>query len=384
MLRNPDISYFGKINYRHWDQVFGIKQADRLLHSYIVGKTGTGKSTLLKTLIRQDIAQNRGLMLLDPHGDLVEQIHQNIPHSRKKDVIYFNTPDKNMPFRYNPLRRVSYAKRSLVASGIMEVFQRLFGSAWGLRIEHILRYILLTLLDQPKSSIQDISRIIHDVTFRSNCISSVVNTNVKSFWLNEFPKYSKRDVLPILNKVGAFLAHPVIKKVLIENPQEISLRHAMDSGKIVLVNLAKGYLGEDVSHILGSLLVTSLSSAAFSRIDMDESERLPFIVYADEFQNFTTLSLVNMLSELRKFKIGMVLAHQYLHQLEESIRKAILGNVGTIISFRTGVDDARYMGKEMFPKFEIEDFINLPNYHIYLKLMIDGKPSKPFSAVTIQ
>lgn len=384
MKSNPDITFFAKLNFRNWGDVFGIKQADRLLHTYIIGKTGTGKSTLLKTMMKQDTFQGKGFMLLDPHGDLVNQIYRSIPKKRRKDIIYFDTPNEQLQLRYNPLKRVEFSKRSLVASGVLEVFQKLFGSAWGVRMEHILRYILLTLLDQPKANINDISRIIHDVTFRSECISNIVNNNVKSFWLNEYPKYSKADVMPILNKIGVFLAHPVIKRVLIENPQEISLRRAMDNNKIVLVNLSKGYLGEDVAHILGSLLVTSLSSSAFSRIDTDEEKRKPFMVYMDEFQNFTTLSLVNMLSELRKFKVGMILAHQYLHQLEDKIRHSILGNVGTIISFRLGTDDARYMTNEMYPVFELEDFINLPNYHIYLKLMIDGKPSKPFSGVTIQ
>lgn len=384
-MRTPSsISYFAQLNFRHWDTLFGIKQKDRLLHMYIIGKTGSGKSTLLKTLITQDIFQGRGCMLLDPHGDLVKQIHNLTPLYRKRDIVYLDLPDENLTLKYNPLQKVEYAKRSLVASGVLEVFQKLFGSAWGVRMEHILRYILLTLLDQPKASINDISRIIHDVTYRSECMSHIVNTNVKSFWLNEYPKYTKADIMPILNKVGAFLAHPVIKKVLVENPHDISLRTAMDEKKIILVNLSKGYLGEDVAHILGSLLVTSLSSSAFSRIDIDEDTRTPFFVYMDEFQSFTTLSLVNMLSELRKFKVGMILAHQYLHQLEEPIRKAILGNVGTIISFRLGTDDARYMTNEMYPVFEMEDFINLPNYHIYLKLMIDGTPSRPFSATTLE
>ena len=334
---NNDITYFAKTNFRNEGQIFGIRQKDRFMHMYVIGKTGTGKSTLLKSMFLQDVRDGRGACLLDPHGDLIEAIIKEMPEERKGDFLYFNLPDKELKLRYNPFKRVSYEKRSLVASGIMEVFKKLWSDAWGVKLEHILRYSILTLLDQQEATIADIPKLLLDRVFRTEAVKSV----------------------------------------------EVSLRRAMDVGKIILVNLAKGHIGQDASHILGALFISSLSSAAFSRVDTDEEQRVPFMLYMDEFHNFTTLSLVNMFSELRKFKVGLILAHQYFYQLEDEIRQAILGNAGTIISFRVGTEDAQFLSKEMYPVFWLEDFINLPNYHIYLKLMIEGSPSKPFSATTL-
>lgn len=378
-MPNPDITYFATTNFRNQNQRFGIFQADRLYHSYMLGATGTGKSTLLKTMIQQDIEARRGFCLLDPHGDLVEGIFENIPAHRKEDVIYFNIPDGNLTLRYNPFKHVSYEKRSLVASGILEVLEKLWSTAWGVKLEHILRHSILTLLDQPSATLEDIPKLLLDWKFRKDAVAHVVNKNVKAFWQKEFKEYTKYDLLPVLNKVGGMLAHPVISRVLIENPHEISIRKAMDEGKIILVNLSKGRLGEDVAKILGALFVSTLGQAAMSRADQPEVERKPFIAYMDEFQNFTTLSLASMLPELRKFKVGLVLAHQYLAQLELPIKQAILANAGTIISFRLGLEDAKHMVQEMYPVFEVEDFLNLPNFNIYLRLMIDGKRSKGFS-----
>lgn len=383
MLPHNDITYFAKTDFRNEQKAFGIRQADRLLHTYIIGKTGTGKSTLLQTKIAQDIQAGRGVCLLDPHGDLVESVKRNIPPEREKDIIYFNIPDVSLQFKYNPFKRISYEKRSLVASGIIDVFKKLWSDAWGVKLEHILRYAILTLLDQQQATIADIPKLLLDKSFRNCCIGSIKNESIKLFWQKEFNNYNRYDLLPVLNKIGGMLAHPAIKRVLIENPIEVSLRKAMDKKKIVLVNLAKGHLGEDVAHILGALFISSISAAAFSRVDTEETNRVPFMLYMDEFHNFTTLSLVNMFSELRKFKVGLILAHQYFHQLEDDIRKAILGNIGTIIAFRVGTEDGQFLAKEMLPVFTLEDFINLPNYCIYLKLMIDGRPSKPFSAKTI-
>ena len=383
MQPQNDITYFAKLNYRNLGTLFGIRQDDRLMHTYIIGKTGTGKSTLLKTMIAQDIAAGRGVCLLDPHGDLVSDVMNTVPPERKNDVIYFNVPDISLRFKYNPFKKVTYEKRSLVASGILEVFKKLWDDAWGVKLEHILRYCILTLLDQKEATIGDIPKLLLDKSFRFKAMAVVKNDNVKMFWQKEFPEYNQYDLLPVLNKVGGMLAHPVLKRVLIENQDEISLRKVMDDKKILLVNLSKGYVGEDVAHILGALLISSISSASFSRVDTEEKKRVPFMVYMDEFHNFTTLSLVNMFSELRKFKVGLTLAHQYMHQLDDEIRHAILGNAGTLICFRVGTEDAQYLIKEMYPVFDLEDFINLPNRSIYLKLMIDGTPSQPFSAITI-
>lgn len=379
---NNDITYFGLTTYRNQQKRFGIKQADRLMHTYMIGKTGTGKSTLIETMIMQDIEAGRGCCLLDPHGDLVEKVVKSIPENRKTDLIYFNVPDASLKLKYNPFRKVSYEKRSLVASGILDVFSKLWDSAWGVKLEHILRHAILTLLDQPNATIADIVEILLNKEFRTEALKYVKSESVKKFWRREFKEYHKYDLLPVLNKIGGMLVHPVIKRVLIDNPEEISLRKAMDEKKIVLVNLSKGHIGADVSHILGALFITSIASASFSRVDTEEEKRIPFMVYVDEFHNFTTLSLIGMFSELRKFKVGMTMAHQYMAQLDPDIKSAVLGNVGTIISFRIGTEDAMVMAKEMYPEFDVEDFINLPNYKIYLKLMIDGKPSRSFSGKT--
>ncbi|HRG68383.1 MAG TPA: type IV secretion system DNA-binding domain-containing protein [Saprospiraceae bacterium] len=379
---NNDITYIGLTTYRNQQKRFGIRQSDRLMHTYMLGKTGVGKSTLIENMIMQDIEAGRGCCLLDPHGDLVEKVVKAIPENRKDDLIYFNIPDAGLKLKYNPFKKVSPEKRSLVASGILDVFSKLWDSAWGVKLEHILRHAILTLLDQPKATIADIVEILLNKDFRTEALKYVKSESVRKFWKREFKEYHKYDLLPVLNKIGGMLVHPVIKRVLIDNPEEVSLRKAMDEKKIVLVNLSKGHVGADVSHILGALFITSIASASFSRVDTEEDKRVPFMVYVDEFHNFTTLSLIGMFSELRKFKVGMTMAHQYMAQVDPDIKSAVLGNAGTIISFRIGTEDAMLMAKEMYPEFDVEDFINLPNYKIYLKLLIEGKPSRPFSAVT--
>jgi type IV secretory pathway TraG/TraD family ATPase VirD4 len=383
MLPDKNITYFAETNHRNIRFPFGIKQADRLLHTYIIGKTGTGKTTLLKKKILQDINGGRGCCFFDIHGDTISQIEKSIPEFRQKDVIYMDITNPKQSWAYNPLKKVSYEKRSLVASSIIEVFKKLWNQAWGVKLEHILRFTLLALLDQPSARMSDINKMLYDKEFRKEILQNVVNEDVKIFWRKEFPRYMYNDVLPVLNKIGGLLAYPAIKRVIIDNTQQISLRKVMDEQKILLVNLSKGKIGEDVAQILGALLLTSISSAAFSRADIAEEKRIPFMIYLDEFQNYTSLSLVNMLSELRKYKVGMILAHQYMNQLEPDILDAVLGNVGTHISFRIDTQDASIMAKKMFPLFSIEDFVNLPNYSIYLTLMIDGTPSRPFSATAL-
>ena len=380
---NKEISYFAETNFRRSGNIFGIWQADRLLHTYIIGKTGTGKSNLLSTLILQDIIHGRGLALFDVHGDLLTRILQLVPEHRKQDIIYLDLTNPQSPYRYNPLKRVSVEKRSLVASGILETFQKLWRGAWGVKLEHILRYIILTLLDQPKAFMNDIIRIIHDQRYQKECIKNVLSKEVQSFWEDEFPKYTKNDLIPVLNKIGAFLVHPASRRFLIDNPVDVSLRLSMDSSKIILINLSKGSIGVDVAHLIGSIVLNAFSYAAFSRADTAEEERVPFHIFLDEFHNYTNPSLINMLSELRKYKVSLTLAHQYMSQLDSDIRNAVLGNVGTIISFRLGQQDARYLEHECYPVFTTDDFTNLENFEIYLKLMIMGKPSKAFSAKTL-
>lgn len=380
---NPNISYFAYSNFRNENRIFGIKQNDRLLHMYLLGQTGVGKSTLIKTLIKQDIIHKRGCCLIEPHGDLVQQVLENIPESEQHRLIYLDATDINCNLGYNPLRKVSFEKRALVASGILDILKKLWEDAWGVKLEHILRYTLLALLDQPQANFQNILDMLLDKGYRSSAMHYIESESVKEFWLKEFPKYMPYDLMPIYNKVGAFLGYPVVRRILIENTENISLRNIMDKGQILLVNVSKGHLGSDVSHILGALLVTAISSSAFSRINTLEEERKPFFVYLDEFHNYTTLSLVNMLSELRKFRIGMILAHQYTQQLDKEILCAVIGNVGTKIIFRVGHHDASVWAREMKPYFEDTDFMQLPNRYIYLTMMIDGVPSKPFSGVSL-
>jgi len=381
---NNNLTYLAETNYYSRKVLFGIRQEDRLLHTYIIGKTGTGKTNLLQTQIIQDVSNGRGFCVIDVHGDLIQKIYSNIPKSREKDVVYLDIPNPAQNFKFNPFIKVPFERRPLIASGILDVFEKLWKQAWGPKLEHILRYILLTLLDQDDANLSDIIRIIEDEEYRNECAKNVVNEDIQRFWQREFKHYTKGDLLPIYNKVGAFLVYPAISRLVISNTNEISFREIMDNKKILLVNISKGALGENVSYILGALILNSLSFSAFSRIDTPEDRRVPFFVYIDEFQSYTTQSLVDMLAELRKFKLGMIMAHQYLTQLSDEIKDSVLGNVGTIIAFRLGVSDAAYFAKEFYPVFDILDIINLPNYEIYLKLMIDGIPSQPFSAKAIK
>ncbi len=366
---------------------FGIKQADRLSHTYIIGKTGTGKSTLLAAMIRQDLIHGHGCCLVDPHGDLVERIYAAVPEHRLGDVRYFNVPDRTQSYGYNPLRYVKADKRPLAASGMLEVMKKMWPDAWGVNMEHILRNALLTLLENPGSTLADIPRLLDDKSFRRTVANRLSNEPVKRFWLLEYERYSfqkKADGAgPILNKVGAFLADPTVFKILTAPEEDLHFRQLMDEGGVLLVNLAKGQIGEDAAGLLGGLLVTTLGLAAFTRQDTPEPERRDFFLYLDEFQNFTTHSMANMTSELRKYHVGLVLAHQYLHQLDADVREAVLGNTGTMIAFRLGAHDAAYMAAEFQPAFSQLDFLRLPNYDIYLRLMIDGLPSRPFSATTL-
>lgn len=384
-LLNPKITYLAITNFRKTGDYFGIYQKDRLMHLYILGKTGTGKTTLQEHIIRQDIFYRRGITVFDIHGDLTKHllplVHQL---DRSSDLIHFDVSNPHLDLGYNPLRKVSYSKRSLVCSGILKVLERLWGkSAWGSKMEHILRMVLLTLLDQPKADFSCIIRILEDKQYRDMCQKHIVNKDICRFWSQEFERYSKTELLPIYNKIGGFLAHPVTRKILIENPRRISLRKVMDTQKILMLDFSKGTLGADAAAILSGLFLTSLSAAAFSRIDTPENKRKPHFVFLDEFQHYS-FSLEEMLSELRKFKIGLTVSHQYLGQLTKEVREAVLGNIGTIICFRLGQADAKYMAQEFYPVFEASDFTSLENFEIYLRLMIQGKPSKPFSASTLR
>jgi len=381
------IQKFARVIHRTDDRVFGIKHSDRRSHVYVIGKTGTGKTTLLHTMLTDDIAAGRGCALLDPHGDLAEQIYKDCPSDQKDRLIYLDPASPECELSYNPLMRTSAILRPLVAAGLLDVFYMMWSDAWGPRMEHMLRNALLALLDQPHATLPDILRLLNEKAYRLEVISHIENEPIKRFWKIEYPKYSARyqadAIAPIQSKVGALLADPRLYRLFTSSENPIRLRSLMDEGKILIINLSKGRLGADSSRLVGGVLTTSLSLAAFSRADMVEDKRRAFFVYIDEFQTFTTLAIADMLAELRKMGVAMIMAHQYFHQLENEIRHAVLGNTGTLISFRVGAEDAGYLQKEFEPKFTRLDLINLANHHIYLKLLIDGAPSKPFSAITM-
>lgn len=382
-----DISYFARTNARNRRIPFGIRQADRLSHIYIIGKTGVGKSTLIETLARQDLKAGRGFALIDPHGDLVERVAEQASMEEQKQIAYLNAPDGAQPFGYNPLRKVRQDKIPLAVSGLLETFKKHWADAWGVRMEHVLRSTLYALLEQDEATLPDILRLYADETYRKGVVRGIKNETVRRFWRHEFEHYHFRQkadaVAPIQNKLGGLLSDPTLYRILVEPKVPLSFRTIMDEGKVLLVNLAKGRLGEDSSTLLGALIVSTLGLAAFSRAETSIERRRPFFIYIDEFQSFTTLMLANMMSELRKYGVGLTLAHQYMHQLEPDIRSAVVGNAGTLISFRVGAEDAPYLAREFQPKIEVADLVNLPNHSIYLKLMIDGTPSRPFSARTL-
>jgi type IV secretory pathway TraG/TraD family ATPase VirD4 len=386
-MSNGTVIHFARVDFRRDHRTFGIKSEDRFSHIYIIGKTGTGKSTLIETMALQDLELGNGFALVDPHGELVERIASRIPASRRADTIYFNPSDPSQPYGYNPLRQVRPDFISLAASGLMEVLKKMWVDSWGVRMEHILRNALFALLEQPDATLRDVLRLLSDRAYRQRICQSLKNRTVRNFLENEFERftfgYRADGIAPIQNKIGAFLADPLLNSVLTAPDEDLHVRRIMDEGKVLLVNLSKGRLGEDSSSLLGGLLVTTIGLAAFSRADVPPQRRRNFYVYVDEFQSFTTLALVNMFSELRKYRVGFTVAHQYLNQLEPEIRHAVFGNAGTVISFRVGAEDAPYIVQEFHEQYEKLDFLQLPNYRIYLKLMIDGSPCKPFSAVTL-
>jgi len=374
-------------NWRDIRKVFGIKQKNRRGHIYLIGKTGTGKSTLILNMLVSDITQGNGVALIDPHGDLAEEVLDLIPEGRINDVIYFNPADMEYPVAFNPLDKVQPDQRHLVVSGLISVFKKIWPEFWGPRLEHILRHSILTLLEYPNSSLLDLPRLLVDKDFRAEVLKHVKHQQVREFWIYEFEKYSawlrSEAISPILNKVGHFLTSTPLRNIVGQRENTLDLRKVMDEGKVLIVNLAKGKLGEDNSALLGAMLVTRIQLAAMSRADVPEDKRRAFYLFVDEFHNFLTLSFASILSESRKSGLNLTLAHQYAEQLDEKIRAAVFGNVGTIISFRVGAEDAKYLAREFHPEFNEADLINLPNYHVYLKLMIDGVMSRPFSAVTL-
>jgi len=386
MLQDEQILILGQTNARSDRRLFGMRQADRLSHVYIIGKTGTGKSTLLENMIRQDFAAGRGAALIDPHGDLAARVEAHIPKWRRDvQVVDLGRPTPGVG--YNPLLHVSEPLRSIVVSGAMDVFKMMWADAWGVRMENILRHSLWALVEQPRATLQDLIPLLTEKSTRARALANVRNEETRRFFLKELPSYPPRfmaeSLAPIQNKVAAFLADARVRAFIAPEGDGLRLRQIMDEGGGLIVNLAEGRIGADSAHLVGGLLVTALGSAAYSRAALPEAQRRPFIAYVDEFQNFTTLAVAKMLSEMRKFGVGMVLANQFIAQLEPEVAQSVLGNAGSLIAFRLGGDDAPRIARELQPTFTAQDLISLPNYHIYVRMLVDGNPTPSFSAMTL-
>jgi len=384
---DPNINYFGLTNFRNQNRKFGIKLDDRRRHMYVVGKTGMGKTTILENMVLNDIYAGHGVGLVDPHGDFAEKIINFIPSNRINDVIYFNPADIDFPIGFNILETIKEEHKHLVASGLMGVFKKIWPDVWSARMEYILNNTILALLDYPGTTLLGINRLLADADYRRRVVNNLKDPVVKAFWMNEFAAYSEKyrqeAVAPIQNKIGQFLSASVIRNIVAQVTSRINIRDIMDNQKIFIMNLSKGRIGEDNSRLLGGMLITKIQLAAMERVDIPEPERKDFMFYVDEFQNFATESFANILSEARKYRLDLIMAHQYMEQLEEEVLAAVIGNVGTTVVFRVGSSDAEILAKEFVPTFIEEDLVNLPKYHVYLKLMIDGVSSRPFSALTL-
>lgn len=387
MMKKEDITIVGQTNFRGQKRAFGIYPDDRRRHVYVLGKTGVGKSTFLENMIAQDIAAGRGVGLVDPHGDTAERLLNSIPPHRINDVIYFDPSDVNYPIGFNVLESVDPTYKFLVASGLVSSLKKIWADSWGPRLEYILRNTILALLDYPSTTMLGIMRMLSDKDYRKKVINTISDPVIKAFWVNEFSNYNERfrseAISPIQNKVGQFLSSAIIRNIVAQPKSTIDMKDIMDNGKILLINVSKGKIGEDNSSLLGAMLITKIQLAAMDRAKVPEEQRRDFYLYVDEFQNFATESFATILSEARKYRLNLTIAHQYITQMEEVVRDAVFGNVGTMAVFRVGAFDAEYLEKEFMPHFTQTDLVNLPKYQAYIKLMINGITSKPFSMQTL-
>lgn len=388
---NKDITYLGLTTFRDKNQLFGIKRKDRRQHVYILGKSGTGKSVLMFNMIIQNIQNGEGVCVVDPHGELVEGVLSAIPPHRMKDVVYFNPADTDYHIGFNVLELIDPQYKHLVASGLMGIFTKIWANAWSARMEYILNNCILALLDTPGTTLLGIPRMLVDKDYRQKIIANLKDPVIKAFWVHEYEawqeKFRNEAIAPIQNKVGQFLSTSIIRNVVGQSKSTINVFDIMNDGKIFLVNVSKGRIGEDNSGLLGGMIITKIQLAAMERVRIPEEHRKDFYLYVDEFQNFVTDAFAGILSEARKYRLNLTVAHQYTAQLvvdkSTAVRDAVFGNVGTMIVFRVGSDDAKFLEKEFDPEFTPQDIVNLPNYKIYLKLMIDGVTSRPFSAKTL-
>jgi energy-coupling factor transporter ATP-binding protein EcfA2 len=384
------VTTFALADSRNRNVEFGIKAKDRTRHVYVIGKTGMGKSTLLENMAAQDITNGEGMAFIDPHGKTAELLLNYVPEHRLKDVLYFAPFDLEHPISFNVLEDVGFDKRHLVVSGLMSTFKKIWLDAWSARMEYILSNTLMALLETPGTTLLGVNRMLADKEYRKKIVDNVKDPSVKSFWLDEFAKYTDKfaaEATPaIQNKIRQFTSNPLIRNIIGQPKSSFNLREMMDQNKIIIINLSKGRVGEANANLLGSMLITKIYLAAMSRADVQEKElqKLPnFYLYVDEFQSFANESFADILSEARKYKLNLTIAHQYIEQMSEEVRAAVFGNVGTMITFRVGAFDAEILEKEFAPQFTAEDLVNLGFAQIYLKLMIDGVSSMPFSASTM-
>ncbi len=386
-MTQEEINFFAKTNFRNKERIFGIKEDDRRRHLYAIGKTGMGKTNLIQNMAIQDIRNGKGVGIVDPHGEFAEECLKAVPADRINDVIYFNPSDTESPIAMNVMEKVGSEYRHLVASGLVGVFKKIWADSWGPRLEYLLRNAILALLEYPTSTLLGVTRILVDKDYREKVMEKVTDPVVKSFWNDEFTKYHDRlmadAIAPIQNKVGQFLSSSLIRNIVGQVKSSFSIQEVMNKEKILIMNLSKGRIGEDNSALLGAMMITKIQLSAMARVDMPESERKDFYLYVDEFQNFATESFAGILSEARKYRLNLILAHQYIAQLDEKVRDAVFGNMGTLITFRVGAMDAEILEKEFAPVFYLNDLTNLAKYNIYLKLFIDGIVTTPFSAATL-
>lgn len=390
MENSNTITYFGETDFRNQRARFGIKKTDRSRHVYVIGKTGMGKSTLLENMAAQDILNGEGMCFVDPHGSGIDNLLDYIPEHRIKDVIYFAPVDTEFPISFNVLESVEADKRHVVVSGLMAAFKKIWPDVFSGRMEYILSNTLLALLEYPNATLLGVNRMLSEKDFRDDVISHITDVSVRSFWIDEYNKwdvrYAREAGAAIQNKIGQFTTNPLIRNIIGQEKSTLDFRAIMDEKKILLVNLSKGLIGETNQHLLGGMLITKLYLAAMSRADVGAKNlsQLPnFFLFVDEFQNFANESFADILSEARKYKLNLTVAHQYIAQMDENVSAAIFGNVGTMITFRVGPTDAEFLEKQFAPTFSVEDIVNLGKYQIYLSLMIDGIGSRPFSARTM-
>lgn len=383
MIGPDELTLFAQTNFRGIKQKFGIKTDDRRRHMYIIGKSGVGKSYLLALLAISDVYAGRGVCIIDPHGELAEMILKYIPEHRVDDVVYFNPSDTSHPIAFNALELSNPDFKETISSGFVSIFKKQFGYSWGPRLEYVLRYTVLALLDTPGTTMLGVVRMLTEKNYRQRIIKNIKDPVVKNFWEKEFASYNDRfqteAVAPILNKVGQFIASPLIRNIVGQPQSTFDVRQIMDNQKILIINLSSGQIGEDNSALLGAMMITKIQLAAMSRADVEEDQRKDFYLYVDEFQNFATDSFARILSEARKYRLNLIVANQYISQMEDTVKEAVFGNVGSLISYRVGAKDASFLETEFSDTFSANDLINLDNQHIYLKMLIDGITRQPFS-----